>query len=127
MAAYKMNKIYLVDDQPISNFITKKFLELEGYKGPVIDYTNSAEAFEIIANDENALVFLDINMPVMNGWDFMEAMKERQISNKIIILSSSTSKFDKDRAREYPFVLDYMVKPMNRQKFTELSKYLYAS
>lgn len=122
-----MNKIYLIDDQPISNFITKKFLELEGFPGIIADFTDPAEALQSIAQDENALIFLDINMPVMNGWEFMDAMKDQNIQHQIIILTSSTSKLDKEKARNYPCVIKYMEKPMNKKKFSELSDYLKAS
>ena len=122
-----MTKIYLVDDQPISNFITKKLLELEGYKGSVQDFTDPTEAFKTITNDNDALIFLDLNMPVMNGWDFLDAMREKDVRHQIVILSSSTSKIDIDKAREYPFVVKYMVKPMNKKKFSELSAFLTAS
>ncbi|SDR66995.1 response regulator [Gramella sp. MAR_2010_147] len=122
-----MKKIYLVDDQPISNFITKKLIELEGFEGHVKDFTDPEVAFESVVKDENALIFLDLNMPVMNGWDFLEAMKNKNVRHQIIILTSSTSKIDRDKAKEYPCVLKYMVKPMNKKKFSELSDYLKAS
>ncbi|MDR5590752.1 response regulator [Christiangramia sp. SM2212] len=122
-----MKKIYLVDDQPISNFITKKLLELEGFQGFVKDFTDPTEAFHSVAEDEDALIFLDLNMPVMNGWDFLDAMKNKNLVHRIIILTSSTSKIDQEKAREYPNVIKYMVKPMNKKKFSELSDYLKAS
>lgn len=122
-----MSKIYLIDDQPISNFITKKLLELEGFNENVLDFTNPAEAFENLLNDDEALIFLDLNMPVMNGWDFLEAIKNNNLNHRIIILTSSTSKIDQEKAREYPCVIKYMVKPMNKKKFSELSEYLSAS
>ena len=119
-----MEKIYLIDDQPISNFITKKLLELEGYCGIVEDFTNPVEAFSKVSQDENALIFLDLNMPEMNGWEFLEALGKRAQSHRIIILTSSISKADIDRAKEHPVVLKYMVKPLNKKKFSEISEYL---
>lgn len=123
-----MSKIYLVDDQPISNFITKKLLELEGYDEDLIqEFTDSSKAFHSIKEEENALIFLDLNMPEMNGWDFLEAMKAKNINHRIIILTSSTSQVDQQKALEYPCVIKYMVKPMSRKKFSELSGHLKAS
>lgn len=122
-----MSKIYLVDDQPIANFITKKLQELEGFEGSVEDYTDPEKAFQSVAIDKDALIFLDLNMPKMNGWEFLDAMKEKDISHRIIILTSSTSKIDQARAKEYPCVVKYMTKPMNKKKFSELSDYLKAS
>jgi CheY-like chemotaxis protein len=122
-----MSKIYLIDDQPISNFITKKLLELEGINENVRDFTDAAEALENVTNDEDALIFLDLNMPVMNGWDFLEAIKNKNLQHRIIILTSSTSRVDKEKAKEYPCVIKYMVKPMNKKKFSELTEHLKAS
>jgi len=122
-----MTKIYLVDDQPISNFITKKLLQLEGFVDSVKDFTDPTKAFQTIAEDENALIFLDLNMPVMNGWEFLDAMKDRNKSHRIILLTSSTSQIDIDKAKEYPCVIKYMIKPMNRKKFAELTNYLKVS
>lgn len=122
-----MTKIYLVDDQPISNFITKKLLEIEGFNGIVHDFTDPTKAFQSLNGDENALIFLDLNMPVMNGWEFMEAMKDKNIFHRIIILTSSTSAIDKDRAKKYPCVIKYMEKPLNKKKFSEVSDFLKAS
>ncbi|MFV8224557.1 response regulator [Christiangramia aquimixticola] len=121
-----MNKIYLVDDQPISNFITKKLLQLEGFTDGVIDFTNPAEALDVVVEEEKALIFLDLNMPEMNGWEFLDAMRLRKKSHPIIILSSSTSNFDQAKAKEYPCVIKYVVKPMNKKKFLEISEHLKA-
>jgi len=122
-----MSKIYLVDDQPISNFITKKLLEIEGYQGTVKDFTNPREAMEFVSEDSDAIIFLDLNMPEMNGWEFLEMLQSRNCRHRIIILTSSTSKIDVDKAKDYPSVIKYMVKPMNKQKFSELSGLLKAS
>lgn len=122
-----MNRIYLIDDQPISNFITKKLLEIEGYPGVITDFTDPTEAIHKIAENENALIFLDLNMPEMNGWEFMDAMKDKNLHHQIIILTSSTSKLDKEKAKSYPCVVKYMEKPMNKKKFSELLHYLKAS
>ena len=122
-----MSKIYLVDDQPISNFITKKLLEIEGYQGTVKDFTNPREAMEFVSEDSDAIIFLDLNMPEMNGWEFLEMLQSRNCRHRIIILTSSTSKIDVDKAKDYPSVIKYMVKPMNKQKFSELSRLLKAS
>jgi len=122
-----MSKIYLVDDQPISNFITKKLLEIEGYQGTVKDFTNPCEAMEFVSEDSDAIIFLDLNMPEMNGWEFLEMLQSKNCRHRIIILTSSTSKIDVDKAKDYPSVIKYMVKPMNKQKFSELSGLLKAS
>ena len=119
-----MKKIYLIDDQPISNFITKKLLELEGYAGEINDFTDPKEAYQIIKNDKGALIFLDLNMPLMNGWEFLNAMEADNVNHEVIVLTSSTSKVDIEKTQQYPSVIKYMVKPMNKKKFMELSDIL---
>ncbi|SFC42673.1 response regulator [Zunongwangia sp. SCSIO 43204] len=121
-----MTPIILVDDQPIANFITKKLLEIEGYKENVKDYTDALSAFENIKAEASAIIFLDLNMPVMSGWDFLEEMKKFGLSHKTIILSSSTSELDIEKAKQYPCVIDYVVKPLNKMKFNKISSYLKA-
>ncbi|MCM4154498.1 response regulator [Gramella sp. AN32] len=119
-----MKKIYLVDDQPIANFITKKLLEIEGFSENVFDFTDPVMAFQKISEEQDAIIFLDLNMPKMNGWQFLEELQQRNIKHTIIILSSSTSEIDKTRASTFKNVVKYMEKPMNRDKFSELSTYL---
>ncbi|MFC6858828.1 response regulator [Zunongwangia atlantica] len=119
-----MTPIILVDDQPIANFITKKLLEIEGYKDNVKDFTDASIAFENLKSETTAIIFLDLNMPVMSGWDFLEAMQKNGLSHKTIILSSSTSELDIEKAKQYPCVIDYVVKPLNKTKFNQISSYL---
>lgn len=116
-----MKKIILVDDQPIANFITKKLIQLEGFDGEIFDFTDASEAFNHVSQEEDLLIFLDLNMPIMNGWDFLEELKKHEIKHKIIILSSSTSTVDIEKAKLYPDVVQYVIKPMNKQKFSELA------
>ncbi|MDT0642924.1 response regulator [Zunongwangia sp. F363] len=123
-----MSPIYLIDDQPIANFITKKLLQIEGYDQNVQDFTNPVEAFNVIKEEEkDVLIFLDLNMPEMSGWDFLDKMKTMGLAHRTIILTSSTSELDHEKAREYPWVIDYVVKPLNKDKFIELAMHLNQS
>lgn len=115
-----MKKIVLVDDQPIANFITKKLLELEGMDENVKDFTNPVKAYEFIEKKEGLILFLDLNMPEMSGWDFLDKMKEKGLNFQTIILTSSSSDLDREKAGNYTFVMDYVVKPLTREKFSQL-------
>lgn len=115
-----MKKIVLVDDQPIANFITKKLLELEGMNENVKDFTNPVKAYEFIEKKEELILFLDLNMPEMSGWDFLDKMKEKGLNFQTIILTSSSSDLDREKAGNYTFVMDYVVKPLTREKFSQL-------
>lgn len=119
-----MSTIILVDDQPIANFITRKLLEIEGYNQNVIDFTNPEEALVYLENKQDALIFLDLNMPEMNGWEFLDHLKSKSLKHRIIILTSSTSTIDQNRAKEYDSVVKYVEKPLNKEKFKELQHLL---
>jgi len=119
-----MSIIILVDDQPIANFITRKLLEIEGYNKNVLDFTNPEEALTYLEDKQKTLIFLDLNMPEMNGWEFMDSLESKGQKHKIIILSSSTSSIDQNRAKKYKSVIKYVEKPLNKAKFTELQPLL---
>ncbi len=121
-----MNSVILVDDQPITNFITRKLLEVEGATIPISDFTNPVIALEKILKlkEPNNIIFLDLNMPEMSGWEFLDKLLENNYTPKIIILTSSTSELDKDKASEYGFVEDFIIKPLNQNKISQIcSKY----
>lgn len=120
-----MNTILLLDDQPITNFITRKVLEVEGIKVPIVDFTDPNEAINFLKNDDDVIVFLDLNMPEMSGWDVMNTLVKINANPKIIILTSSSRGLDMERANKYSFVIDYVIKPLTRNKLTSLSLYLH--
>lgn len=115
-----MSTIILVDDQPIVNFITRKLLEIEGFNEDVLDFTNPEKALAYLEGKQNTLIFLDLNMPEMNGWQFLDYLKSKSQKHKIVILTSSTSAVDKNRAKEYDSVIKYIEKPLNKDKIKEL-------
>jgi len=115
-----MNSIILVDDQSITNFITRKLLEIEGVEIPVEDFTNPIEALAHVNENEEMFILLDLNMPEMSGWEFLEHLNTNKFPPKVVILTSSTSELDQERAKKYSFVLDYLIKPLKQQVVAEL-------
>ncbi len=119
-----MSSIYLVDDQPITNFITRKLLENEGVTSNIKEFTNPLIALEELESDKDPFIFLDLNMPEMTGWEFLDNLKTKKYCPKIVILTSSTSELDVLKAKNYPCVIDYITKPFSKIKFSRLSDYL---
>ena len=79
------------------------------------------------ADDKSALpdiIFLDISMPIMDGWEFLEEYEqiEAQFEKKIklYMFSSSISPHDMERAKQFSAVLDFIIKPLSKEKITEL-------
>lgn len=112
-------KIMLVDDIDISNFILKKLISKQPVKSEVFDFTDPVKAYHSIKLVEPNLIFLDLNMPVMNGWDFLEKMLKESLHYRVIILTSSTSILDKQRSKNYPNVVDFCEKPLSRERLSQ--------
>ena len=119
-----MKKLYLIDDQPMTHFITKKYLKVAGFKGSIQEYTKPGIALSDLKEETSALILLDLQMPEMTGWDFLEEMIEHNLEFQTIILTSSTSSLDQHRAQNYTMVLDYMVKPLNQEKIKILMNFM---
>lgn len=117
-----MNSVILIDDQPITNFITRKLLQIEGITIPIKDFTNPVIALEMLLKqkEQNNMIILDLNMPEMSGWEFLDELVLNNYAPNIVILTSSTSEIDRDKAKEYSFIKDFLIKPLNKNKVSEL-------
>jgi CheY-like chemotaxis protein len=121
--------IFLVDDDPINNLINRRLLGKAGIGNHIEEYLSAQEALEKIhrlPNEGSLLIFLDINMPVLNGWEFLEVYSELfpEREDKIVILSSSIDFQDRQKALEYPIVSGFLEKPLSLEKIDyQLSKY----
>ena len=131
-----MNRLYkkvlIIDDDDISNYISQKLIEQCNVADKIISYDNAKEALKYLEDCFNSsseipdLILLDINMPLMNGWDFLECLKEKAAIKKnktsVYILSSSLYSKDFDTASKFNLVSGYVVKPLSKQKILEISK-----
>jgi two-component SAPR family response regulator len=115
----------VVDDNYIDHFLVKKLLEKEGYQKEVLCFTEPAAALLYLQNAtiENSIpciLFLDINMPGMNGFEFMQSYgslhKPIRDHYKIVMLSSSFFEDDIAKANADTNVKSYRIKPLTVQK-----------
>ncbi len=121
MAAYR--SVMLVDDNEIDNIINEKIIEANEFADQVLVFQTGQDALDYLrenqadVEDLPEIVFLDINMPVMDGFqflsDFEQLPNEVRERCKIIMLSSSISPKDIDRAASSRFVRKYLNKPLN--------------
>jgi len=125
--------VLLVDDDEINNFISIKLIKKALLNTEIMACLNGKFAIdqlvEIQRNDVGKLpdyILLDINMPIMNGWEFLDEYKRLNIDpigkTKIFIISSSVFSNDINKARSYPLVKDFISKPLNVDKIVELFK-----
>lgn len=120
-----MNKVLLVEDDETTNFISKLILKSAGIDD-VKEALNGKEAFDYIENACPDIIFLDIKMPVMDGWEFLDEKKTKAPCKKlkIAMLTSSVHPVDKKRAENYPCVIAYLEKPLTKEKIDEVRKKL---
>ncbi|HEX6914482.1 MAG TPA: response regulator [Chitinophagaceae bacterium] len=117
------NKITcLIDDDEIYLFSVKRTIEVNQLSHRVLEFRNGQEAIDFFlqrSKDQAELpdvILLDINMPVMDGWEFIEAFRgiqpllEKHIS--LYVVSSSVDLTDVQRAKSFSSVNDYLVKPL---------------
>lgn len=122
--------ILLVDDDPIYQLVAKKLISACGFTGAISAVLNGQEALQYLKESiqehtmEPDIILLDLNMPVMNGWQFLDAFDRfkkafsKQIT--IYIITSSADSFDVCKAREYETVKGYVVKPMLKENFEQI-------
>tara|TARA_R110002074_G_scaffold146084_1_gene295414 strand:+ start:2954 stop:3355 length:402 start_codon:yes stop_codon:yes gene_type:complete len=107
-------KVLLVDDDPVSSFIVSRKLIKLGIE-KIGTAENGAEALKFLEKNEPHLIFLDINMPIMDGLEFMIEFKERKLSEQIniFILSSSGRECDREKFMGFSNVVGYIEKPLD--------------
>jgi CheY-like chemotaxis protein len=124
-----INTVCVVDDDEIYVYGIKKLINLKQLCPNLIEFRNGKDAIEFLMNPKNNdqlpdVIFLDISMPIMDGWDFMEsyAKIKPQLSKKITVYMVSSSINDEDikRAKAIADITDYVVKPVSYDKLLEL-------
>jgi CheY-like chemotaxis protein len=121
--------ILVVDDDRIYQFTAIKILESTQLTASVQSCLNGAEAIDYIKKKVAAkevlphIIFLDINMPIMSGWDFLqefEALNLQPNCLKIYIVSSSVDDYDINKSKSFNWVTGYLIKPISKERFIEV-------
>lgn len=119
----KYKRFIVIDDDPISNLLCSKNIKKNLQEVEVITFTEAEKGLDYIKSSLNEpnigdiILFLDINMPTMSCWEFMQQFEkiDTLIKNQIFIyvLSSSIHQDDKQKAKNNPNVVDYIEKPLS--------------
>ncbi len=122
---YKFDRVLLIDDNDIDNFINERMITTNFFANRVIVKNSGESALNYlrenaeIDNNLPQVIFLDLNMPVMDGFAFLseyESLSDKVKTNcKVIVLSSSISPEDINRASTNPLVVKYVNKPLNEK------------
>ncbi len=135
-----LHKVICVDDDPIALLLSKLVITKAQFAQQIITAANGYEAIKYLDNPENLiankqnieqplLVMLDLNMPVMDGWEFLDEFTKKHTENyknvKIILLSSSIDPNDIQKAKEYPIVLEFYPKPLSKEIIEDIKNRIF--
>jgi CheY-like chemotaxis protein len=122
--------ILLIDDDPLFIFLTKKIINSTGYSTAIYECGDGQEGIEFVngslANNTTLpdLIFLDLNMPISDGWEFLEEYAKIEFSVRekidVYVVSSSISPHDFERSKAFNVVKDFMIKPLDKKKLAEV-------
>lgn len=126
----KHSSVLLIDDNDIDNFVAKKIIEKSGFAEKVIIVQSARSALDYLNSEESTsdnipdIIFLDIGMPEMDGFEFLEEYEKlnRIIVNhcKVVILSSSLDIDDYNRASRNKLVKKFINKPLSKRSLLEI-------
>lgn len=111
-------KIVLIDDDVLTNVLNKKIINTVLPDKPLHIFLNIDDALVYLKEKDTEgdyMIFLDINFPDRNGWDFLNEYKNFTIKSKVVVLSSSIDNRDREKARSYELVIDYITKPLSME------------
>jgi CheY-like chemotaxis protein len=115
--------IWVIDDDPIYQIIVNKIIKKSELFLSVSSFKNGKDAIDalkrVLENNEALpnIILLDLNMPIMDGWEFMDEMVGLKSQNaktiRVYIVSSSIAIEDKNKAKNYPEIIAYLSKPVD--------------
>lgn len=124
--------ICLIDDDSVLHFLVENLVKINHYSLDMIGFKNGKEGIDYLTSYSNEpdkipdIIILDINMPIMDGWDFLDEYKKikNTLSKNpaINIMSSSNRPEDKEKARSYEDVNGYFEKPIDEEIMKKMIK-----
>lgn len=121
--------VMIVDDDNIAVFIHTNVIRKSHFHNAPLSFINGKKAFDYIllhdASDQSYCILLDINMPEMNGWEFLDAISQQAIASQlfVVMVTSSVDAADKEKATTYKRVIRYLEKPITITALDELKKH----
>ena len=119
--------VFLVDDNEVDLFVQKRFIEMKKFAGNIVTFSSPSRALEALTSDPAhipGILFLDLNMPMLSGFEFLERVREssEDLFNRlrVVVLTSSNSQLDRERAFSFSNVIRFIPKPLTAQGLDEL-------
>jgi two-component system, NarL family, nitrate/nitrite response regulator NarL len=129
----QIRHLMLIDDSDIDLFIQQKVVEITSFALRVSAFLSPQEALDYLvkANPEQLpeLIFLDLNMPIMDGFAVLDEMSSHPSTilhnYKVVILTSSNSLKDKEKAKDYAFVKGFISKPLTEVQIDHVRQLMH--
>jgi len=125
-------KTYIIDDEEISLYLTRFMLVEENFSDDITSFLSAEEALEVLLPDLATtipqVIFLDLNMPGMNGWEFLDALtpyKEQLLGRcQIYVLTSSLDLNDMAKSKKYELICGFIHKAIGQADIKEILTHL---
>lgn len=115
-----INRVIFVDDDTIQHMINRKNLLRIKPDIELFFFENPFNALEWLQSNDADLLILDVNMPEMSGWNFLDLLKEKDIEIEVKMLTSSMDPSDIEMSLNYSMVSGFLVKPMKNEIMAEI-------
>ncbi|WP_295182726.1 response regulator [uncultured Christiangramia sp.] len=121
-----MLRTIIIDDDDIITFLQKKIVSKSGLDTEPLVFKDAYKALEFLENEasqeEEYLIMLDINMPGMSGWEFLDHIKKLPLDERlhVVMATSSIDRKDKREAANDPHVVDFIEKPLSARHCEKL-------
>lgn len=131
----KYHAVMLIDDNEIDNLINQKMIEAANITDHIFTHTGAKSAIEFLKNLEKIegpavnvlpdIIFLDIDMPLMDGFQFLDEFEKLNDATKekcnIVMLTSSINPQDVNKSKKYTYVKKYINKPLTQENLEKLN------
>lgn len=117
--------VVVIDDDAVVLFLHKVLIKRSSIPSKVESFLDAEEGFRYVvesSKEDRILIFLDINMPGLNGWEFLTRLEQLPIANRVfvVMVTSSINSSDRKRAEKHTLVIDYKEKPLSKQACEEI-------
>lgn len=134
-----MNRVLCIDDDSITLMLCKATIKQASFSEEIDTALNGQDAIEYYEDLLNKsvdgesysypqVIFLDLNMPILSGWEFLDEFMNRYYlkfnKTRVVILSSTVDHRDRERAAEYPIVMDFYSKPITKEILHDIGQKL---
>jgi len=122
-----MLKLLIIDDDDIVRLVQGKLLQNCNVTDEPLKFKRASEAVEFLnsaSTEHHYLLMLDINMPMMNGWEFLDEIENMKVKENIYVLmvSSSIDYNDKEKAKKYDRIINFIEKPITAKNCEQLKE-----